>query len=340
MTSYNVSTIDQEGRDVLFDEVVRLVIETGKASASLIQRRLNIGYARSARLLDELEQAGIISPSNGAEPREILVPHGNKDDSNFVIQNLPQPVIKEIPKLKWKKTVDVNTDGMILELGVDEKGSVVNLDLKKYGNILLVGSQFTALSQLVNQFITRKVQEKSPDQLKLILVDGLVLQLEIPQGAPHLLTPLLRDGDKVNSALKWVLSEINRRSKEENMAETNADILVVIHGFNELVFFPDGVEEMLARIMKVGRELGIYVLLTVDYIDSRLNKSIIANNAARMVFRPTTKQMARRSGIFESIKLEKPNEAILETMFEGKKKITVKEVDTKEIFSAIFENEK
>lgn len=337
MNTLNLLTDENTGRDVLFEEVVRLVIETGKASASLIQRRLKIGYARSARLLDELEQAGIIGPCNGAEPREILVPHGNKEDRDFVIKNLPTPVIKEIPKLKWKKTVDGNTDEMTLELGIDEKGSVVNLDLKKYGNILLIGSQFTALSELVNQFVATKVKEKSPDQLKLILVDGLVLQLDMPPGAPHLLTPLIRDGDKVKSALMWVLSEINRRSKEENSTETRADILVVIHGFNELVFFPDGVEEMLARIMKVGRELGIYVILTVDYIDSRLNKSIIANNAARLVFRPTTKQMARRSGVFESIKLEKPNEAILETMFEGKRKITVKEVDTKKIFSEIFE---
>jgi S-DNA-T family DNA segregation ATPase FtsK/SpoIIIE len=70
-----------EDRDVMFDEAVKLVSETGKASASLMQRRLKLGYARAARVLDQLEAAGIVGPSNGAKPREILIPHNNSDDS-------------------------------------------------------------------------------------------------------------------------------------------------------------------------------------------------------------------------------------------------------------------
>jgi S-DNA-T family DNA segregation ATPase FtsK/SpoIIIE len=70
-----------EDRDVVFDEAVKLVSETGKASASLMQRRLKLGYARAARVLDQLEAAGIVGPSNGAKPREILIPHNNSDDS-------------------------------------------------------------------------------------------------------------------------------------------------------------------------------------------------------------------------------------------------------------------
>lgn len=66
--------IDDE-RDPLFEAALKCVQDTGKASASLLQRRLKLGYARAARVLDELEQAGIIGPSNGAKPREIMVPH-------------------------------------------------------------------------------------------------------------------------------------------------------------------------------------------------------------------------------------------------------------------------
>ena len=60
-------------QDDLFEESKELVINTGKASASMLQRRLSVGYARAARILDELEEAGIIGPSNGAKPREILI---------------------------------------------------------------------------------------------------------------------------------------------------------------------------------------------------------------------------------------------------------------------------
>ena len=64
------------GDDDLLDQAKDLVIKTGKASASLLQRRLRVGYARAARLLDLMEEQGIIGPGDGAKPREILVSHG------------------------------------------------------------------------------------------------------------------------------------------------------------------------------------------------------------------------------------------------------------------------
>ena len=50
-----------------------MVIESKKASASLLQRRLRVGYARAARLIEELEDHGVIGPADGARPREVLV---------------------------------------------------------------------------------------------------------------------------------------------------------------------------------------------------------------------------------------------------------------------------
>lgn len=61
-----------DDQDPLFDEAKRAILEAGKASASFLQRRLKVGYARAARILDELEEAGVIGPGDGAKPREIL----------------------------------------------------------------------------------------------------------------------------------------------------------------------------------------------------------------------------------------------------------------------------
>lgn len=66
--------------DPLYGEAKKLVIEAGKASASLLQRRLRVGYARAARLLDILENNGIIGPGDGAKPREILVNDTSESD--------------------------------------------------------------------------------------------------------------------------------------------------------------------------------------------------------------------------------------------------------------------
>ncbi|MDO8436369.1 MAG: DNA translocase FtsK [bacterium] len=64
---------DSPEEDPLYLEAKKIVIEAKKASASLLQRRLRIGYARAARLLDTLEEQGVVGPGEGARPREILV---------------------------------------------------------------------------------------------------------------------------------------------------------------------------------------------------------------------------------------------------------------------------
>jgi S-DNA-T family DNA segregation ATPase FtsK/SpoIIIE len=65
---------DADGdRDELFDEAVSVVLESKQASTSFLQRRMKVGYSRAARLMDELEFAGIVGPAEGAKPRQILV---------------------------------------------------------------------------------------------------------------------------------------------------------------------------------------------------------------------------------------------------------------------------
>ena len=69
----NISTSGESGKDPLFEDALRLICQYDKASASLLQRRLSVGYARAARILDQLEEAGIIGAGEGAKPRDVLV---------------------------------------------------------------------------------------------------------------------------------------------------------------------------------------------------------------------------------------------------------------------------
>ncbi len=64
---------DDNGGDDLFFEAVRVVQQHGKASASLLQRQLKVGYARAARLLDIMEEKGIVGPADGAKPRKVFI---------------------------------------------------------------------------------------------------------------------------------------------------------------------------------------------------------------------------------------------------------------------------
>jgi len=97
--------------DPLFEDVKKIVLETKKASASFLQRRLRIGYSRAARLIDMLEEKGIVGPADGAKPREVygdkgggtgleLVPGGGPDESE---QPKEDVVEAEEEDADWKK---------------------------------------------------------------------------------------------------------------------------------------------------------------------------------------------------------------------------------------------
>ncbi len=77
----SISGEDVDSDDELFDDAKLAVLEAGKASTSYLQRKLRIGYSRAARLIDLLEEQGIIGPADGARPREILL---GKEEGNEV----------------------------------------------------------------------------------------------------------------------------------------------------------------------------------------------------------------------------------------------------------------
>lgn len=79
MASLDGSGVDDE--DELFEDAKQTVTEAGKASTSYLQRKLRIGYSRAARLMDLLEERGVIGPADGSRPREVL-PDGGSDTKN------------------------------------------------------------------------------------------------------------------------------------------------------------------------------------------------------------------------------------------------------------------
>ncbi len=67
--------------DELTEEAKEIILKTGRASATLLQRRLRVGYARAARLLDILEERGVVGPADGSKPREVLLSQGDLEEN-------------------------------------------------------------------------------------------------------------------------------------------------------------------------------------------------------------------------------------------------------------------
>lgn len=77
---------DSEDEDELYEEAKRIVLEAGKASTSYIQRKLRVGYARAARLIDILEDKGVVGPADGSKPREVFsaqTENNNEDEEDY-----------------------------------------------------------------------------------------------------------------------------------------------------------------------------------------------------------------------------------------------------------------
>ena len=78
----SMTSVDDE-KDDFYDEAVKLIMETNQASTSILQRRLRLGYSRAARLIDMMEQEGLIGPYCGSKPRDILI-----DREDWLLKNM------------------------------------------------------------------------------------------------------------------------------------------------------------------------------------------------------------------------------------------------------------
>ena len=83
----------QEDGDELLPAAVEVVLETGQASVSMLQRRLKLGYARAARLVDQMEERGIVGPFEGSKPRQLLIDKAKWQELQMSKQPQPEPEI-------------------------------------------------------------------------------------------------------------------------------------------------------------------------------------------------------------------------------------------------------
>lgn len=83
--NYRVADTEIESKDELFYDAIKIILENGAASTSIVQRNLRIGYNRAARILEQLEESGVISQRDGSKPRKILI---NEDYLNDKMDKL------------------------------------------------------------------------------------------------------------------------------------------------------------------------------------------------------------------------------------------------------------
>jgi DNA segregation ATPase FtsK/SpoIIIE, S-DNA-T family len=83
-------SVTDGSRDELFEEAAHIIVDTGLGSTSLLQRRLNLGYARAGRIMDQLHDAGLVGPPNGSKPRDVLARPDELDDALAMLRQAGQ----------------------------------------------------------------------------------------------------------------------------------------------------------------------------------------------------------------------------------------------------------
>ena len=74
----------------MLDAAIEVVLETGQASVSMLQRRLKLGYSRAARIVDQMEERGVVGPFEGSKPRQLLISREQWEELKMKGQSLPE----------------------------------------------------------------------------------------------------------------------------------------------------------------------------------------------------------------------------------------------------------
>jgi len=196
----------------------------------------------------------------------------------------------------WKK----DNEPLGFAIGRDIGGKPVVAALNKMPHLLIAGQTGSGKSVMINTLLTSLLYNNSPSDLKLILVDPKQVELTPYNDIPHLLTPVITEPEKCISALKWAVSEMERRlrtfaeNKKRNIAEYNniknlddmPYVVIVIDELADLMMMAArDVEALIVRIAQKARAAGIHLVLatqrpSVDVITGLIK----ANVPARIAF--------------------------------------------------------
>lgn len=183
---------------------------------------------------------------------------------------------------------------LAVALGLDVAGKAVVAEVSKMPHVMIAGQTGSGKSVCVNAFLASILFRASPSEVKFIMVDPKRVELTGYNGIPHLLSPVIVEPEKVISALRWVLAEMDRRYKifaesgvrnlegynEMSGFQALPYIIVVIDELADIMLFsPVEVEDSITRIAQMSRATGIHMVLatqrpSVDVITGLIKANI------------------------------------------------------------------
>ncbi len=172
---------------------------------------------------------------------------------------------------------------LTVAVGKDIAGNIITADLAKMPHILIAGTTGSGKSVCINTFLTSILFNASPEDVKMMLIDPKVVELEVYNGLPHLLVPVVTQPRKAAGALGWAVTEMERRYKlfgecrvrdlqaYNEFARANENfpkmpqILIVVDELNDLMMVaPSEVEDSICRLAQKARAAGMHLVVATQ----------------------------------------------------------------------------
>ncbi len=189
-------------------------------------------------------------------------------------------------------------------LGEDVAGEAVYFDIAKFPHLLIAGTTGSGKSVCINSIIMSILYKASPEDVKLILIDPKKVELNIYNGIPHLLSPVISDPKKAAGSLSWAVAEMERRfglieavgvrdinaynkiTKDDPDYEYMNRIVIIIDELADFMMTaPDEVEDSICRIAQKARAAGMHLIIGTQRPSVNVITGLIkANVPSRIAF--------------------------------------------------------
>ncbi len=209
---------------------------------------------------------------------------------------------------------------LLCALGKDVGGENVYLDIAKMPHLLIAGATGMGKSVCINSLIVSLLYNADPDEVKLILIDPKKVELNVYNGLPHLLVPVVSDPKKAAGSLSWAVSEMERRfgliesvgvrdigaynrvTANDPAHDFMPYIVIIIDELADLMMTaPDDVEESVCRLMQKARAAGMHVIIgtqrpSVDVITGLIKANIPSRIACTVASQVDSRTIIDRAG--------------------------------------------
>ena len=208
-------------------------------------------------------------------------------------------------------------------LGKDITGKAVVTDLSKMPHVLIAGATGSGKSVCINTLIVSILYKYSPDEVKLLMIDPKVVELNVYNGIPHLLIPVVTDPKKAAAALNWAVNEMTRRYKlfadngVRNIESYNAlynkgevpeklpYIVIIVDELADLMMAcPHDVEDYICRLAQMARAAGMHLVIATQRPSVDVITGVIKANIPSRISFAVSSQIDSRT-ILDSAGAEK-----------------------------------